>query len=95
MVKHAIEMEDGEEKEALIYGIAYAMKRNYLKFNKDTVSDSTILTDLDEMYEGKFKTEGIDLPHSKSFNIAPAERNTTAVRKKGNNNNSKKKKRRY
>ena len=95
MVKHAIEMEDGEEKEALIYGIAYAMKRNYLKFNKDTVSDSTILTDLDEMSEGKFKTEGIDLPHSKSFNIAPAERNTTAVRKKGNNNNNKKKKRRY
>ena len=97
MVKHAIEMEEGEEKEALVYGIAYAMKRNYLKYNKDTVSDSTILTDLAEISEGKLKTEGIDLPHSKSFNIAPAERNTTVVRKKSNNNhnNNKKKKRRF
>jgi len=97
MVKHAIEMEDGEEKEALVYGIAYAMKRNYLKYNKDTVSDSTILTDLAEISEGKLKTEGIDLPHSKAFNISPAERNTTVVRKKSNNNhnNNKKKKRRF
>jgi hypothetical protein len=93
MVKHAIAMEEGEEKDALIYGIAYAMKRNYLKFNKDTVADSTILADLDEMAEGKFKTEGIELPHTKSFNISPAERNTAAVRKKGNNNNKKKKRR--
>ena len=93
MVKHAIEMEDGEEKEALIYGIAYAMKRNYLKFNKDTVADTTILSDLSELSEGQLKTEGIDLPHAKSFNISPAERKTTAVRKKGNNNNKKKKRR--
>src|SRR6056300_675496 len=95
MVERAVSMEDGEEKEALVYGIAYAMKRNYLKFNKDTVDDKTILGDLVEMSEGKLSVEGIELPHSKSFNIAPAERNTTAVRKKGNNNNNKKKKRRY
>ena len=50
-----------------------------------------------EICEGKLKTEGIDLPHSKSFNISPAERNTTVVRKKSNNNhnNNKKKKRRF
>ena len=64
MVERAVSMEDGEEKEALVYGIAYAMKRNYLKFNKDTVDDKTILADLQELAEGKLKLDGIELPLS-------------------------------
>jgi hypothetical protein len=91
MVQHAVSLEDGEEKEALTYGIAYAMKRNYLKFNKDTVDDKTIIADLQEMAEGKLKTDGIELPHPKAFNISAAERNPLGKKK----TNNKKKKRRF
>jgi len=74
----------------LVYGIAYAMKRNYLKYNKDTVSDATILGDLAEMSEGKLKLDKFDLPHEKAFGITQAER------KQGQNTRKKKnKKRRY
>jgi hypothetical protein len=90
MLGRAVSMEDGEEKEALIHGIAYAMKRNYLKFNKDTVDDKTILADLQEMAEGKLKVEDIELPHPKAFNISAAERNPLGKKK-----NNKKKKRRF
>jgi len=90
MVGRAVSMEDGEEKEALVYGIAYAMKRNYLKFNKDTVDDKTILADLQEMAEGKLNADGIELPHPKAFNISAAERNPLSKKK-----NNKKKKRRF
>jgi len=90
MIAHALTKEDGEEKDALVYGIAYAMKRNYLKYNKDTVSDATILNDLAEMSEGKLKLGEFDLPHEKVFGITQAER------KQGQNNRKKKtKKRRY
>ncbi len=90
MIAHALTKEDGEEKDALVYGIAYAMKRNYLKYNKDTVSDATILGDLAEMSEGKLKLGEFDLPHEKAFGITQAER------KQGQNNRKKKnKKRRY
>jgi hypothetical protein len=83
-------MDQGEEKDALVYGIAYAMKRNYLKYNKDTVSDQTILGDLLEMSEGQLKLGEFDLPNEKSFGITQTER-------KQNHNNRKKKnkKRRY
>tara|TARA_B100001287_G_C22636010_1_gene507600 strand:+ start:110 stop:718 length:609 start_codon:yes stop_codon:yes gene_type:complete len=88
MVERAVSMEDGEEKEALVYGIAYAMKRNYLKFNKDTVDDKTILADLQELAKEKLKLDGIELPHPKAFNISAAERNRLGKKKK-------KKKRRF
>ena len=77
MIAHALTKEDGEEKDALVYGIAYAMKRNYLKYNKDTVSDATILGDLAEMSEGKLKLGEFDLPHEKAFGITQAEQTRT------------------
>lgn len=90
MIAHALTIEDGEEKDALVYGIAYAMKRNYLKYNKDTVSDATIIGDLAEMSEGKLKLGAFDLPNEKAFGITQAER------KQGQNTRKKKnKKRRY
>ena len=90
MIGHALQLDEGEEKDALVYGIAYAMKRNYLKYNKDTVSDATILGDLAEMSEGKLKLDKFDLPHEKAFGITQAER------KQGQNTRKKKnKKRRY
>lgn len=82
MIAHAIGLEEGEEREALVDGIAYAMKRNYLKWNKDTVSDEVILKDLERMSEGKLSTEGIVLPDPKSFNISPNEGATKLFKKR-------------
>lgn len=91
MINHALTFEEGEEKEALVYGIAYAMKRNYLRYNKDTVSDETIMADLSEMSGGKLKLVEFELPHSKTFGITQADRKQQGpVRKKKN-----KQKRRY
>ena len=90
MIQHALGLEEGEERDALVDGIAYAMKRNYLKYNKDTVEDATILADLKEMSEGKLTTDHLQLPHAKTFNITAAEKQQgRAINKK------KKKKRRF
>ena len=47
------EFEDGEEKEALILSIANYLKRSYLTWNRESVSDATIAKHLEEMSDGK------------------------------------------
>jgi len=46
------------------------------------------------MSEGELALTEFELPHTKAFNITPAERNS-GLKKKSQNNNHKKKKRRY
>jgi hypothetical protein len=47
------EFEEGEEKEALILSIANYLKRSYLTWNRESVSDATITKHLEEMSDGK------------------------------------------
>ncbi|MBN1186150.1 MAG: DUF4290 domain-containing protein [Bacteroidales bacterium] len=49
----AVEMEDGEEKNLLIELIANQMKKAYLSWNKDVVSDETIFKDIQKITRGK------------------------------------------
>ena len=51
LINKAAELEEGDEKEALIYMIANQMKRSYLTWNKDSVDDRKILKDLAELSE--------------------------------------------
>ncbi|RZJ67747.1 MAG: DUF4290 domain-containing protein [Flavobacterium sp.] len=53
MINVAIGWEDGEMKDALIVVIANHMKKSYLSWNKDTVTDAVIFEHLYEMSEGK------------------------------------------
>ena len=53
MVKAAIDMEDGELKDILIQLVANHMKKSYLMWNKETVSDEQIFKDLKSISEGK------------------------------------------
>ena len=46
---------EGEEKETLIELIAHQMKRSYLTWNRNTVSDDIILEQFDSLSEGKLK----------------------------------------
>ena len=83
MIAHALTQEVGEERDALVYGIAYAMKRNYLKYNKDTVADETIVKDLSEMSEGQLALNDFELPHSRTFGVVLTEKsNTSPIKKK-------------
>lgn len=53
MIEKAIEMEEGQQKEALKQLIANHMKKSYLIWNQDSVSDEDILRDLNELSDGK------------------------------------------
>ncbi len=53
IIDKTIEMEDGEEKEALILTIANHLKKSYLSWNRDSVNDETIFKHLEELSQGK------------------------------------------
>ena len=60
IIKVAIDIEDEDKREGLYYVIANTMKKNYLKWNKDTIEDETIFNDLLALSNGK-----IDLSKNK------------------------------
>ncbi|MBL4752252.1 MAG: DUF4290 domain-containing protein [Flavobacteriales bacterium] len=55
MVKKAIDYKDGPEKEALITTIANHLKKSYLTWNRDSVEDTKIIDDLNDLSGGKLK----------------------------------------
>lgn len=55
LVAKAIEMEEGEEKSALILAIANLMKKHYLTWNRNSVNDENILEDLKKLGRGKLE----------------------------------------
>ncbi len=68
MIKSALQMDDGAEKEALIHDIANNMKKLYLAWNKGTVDDRVILEHLNVMSDGKLSlSEHLEL--ASTFNI--------------------------
>lgn len=67
MIEAAIEMES-EEQEIMIEQLANHMKKLYLLWNKDSVTDDKIFMDLEEMSDGKLKVpEGLELSDSKAL----------------------------
>lgn len=55
------EMEEGAEKEKMVTAIANHMKKSYLTWNRDAVSDDVILNDLKKISKGILNTENIKL----------------------------------
>ncbi len=53
MLKKALEMEEGEEKEQLIAVLANHMKKSYLTWNREAVDDQQIFSDLKELSGGQ------------------------------------------
>lgn len=52
MIQKATEFPEGEEKTYLIHLLANQMKKSFLTWNKETVDDSKIFLDLDELSSG-------------------------------------------
>ena len=62
MINVALNWEDGDLKNALVYNIANHMKKCFLNWNKDTVQDDVIFNHLLELSDNKLKVRDEDLP---------------------------------
>ena len=68
MIDKAVEMEPGEEKEDLIRMIAHHMKKSYLTWNREAVSDDEILSDLRTLSGGKLEiSNDLKLPETRDI----------------------------
>ena len=62
MINVAVNWEDGDLKNALVYNIANHMKKCFLNWNKDTVQDEVILNHLIELSDNRLEVKEEDLP---------------------------------
>ena len=69
MVQKAVELEEGEEKEFLIRLLANHMKKAYLTWNRENVSDEQIFSDLKELSKGKITLQTEDFKLSETKDI--------------------------
>jgi hypothetical protein len=95
LVEKAVEMEEGEEKEALVVSIANLMKKHYLTWSRNSVDDAQILSDIKRISRGKLSaSEDLELIATKE--IIPRNTNTSTNnsknRKKGKRKSYKPKK---
>lgn len=87
LIEKAIELEPGDEKEALIEVIANNMKKSYNVYNKEHVTDDVIFRHLKELSENRLDLTGIDsLEKSKIYYTNNNNRNN---KNSSNNNNNK------
>lgn len=64
MIKKACEYEEGEERKALVMMIANLMKRMYLTWNRDSVTDEVIFDHLREMSNGRIILKDVQLSNA-------------------------------
>lgn len=91
LIEKAIELEMGDEKEALIEVIANNMKKSYNVYNKEHVTDDVIFRHLKELSENRLDLTGIDsLEKSKIYYTNNNNRNNNNNNNRNNNNNNNK-----
>ena len=84
LIEKAIELEPGEEKDALIQVIANNMKKSYNVYNKEHVQDEVIFRHLKDLSEDRLDLTGIDsLDKSKIYYAS----NRSNKNQKGSQNN--------
>jgi len=67
LIEKAAVYEDEKERELLIKLIANHMKKSYVMWNKDSVTDDKILTDIEELSKGKIKCTEMVLTETKDI----------------------------
>ena len=89
LIEKATEFEEGEEKNALFETIGNQMKKNYITWNKDTVSDEQIFQDMEKLSGGKIKVdrEKVKLTDAKDI-VSKLKKKRNAKKGKNNNNNN-------
>lgn len=81
LIAEAIKMEEGEERNALVKLIANHMKKCYLTWNREVVTDEAIFADLKTLSDGKIIV-GEDLRLSESRDILSKTKKKRPPRKK-------------
>lgn len=93
MVRKATQYPDGEEKDALIATVANQMKKSFLTWNRETVSDDVIFSDLLAIACNRLKIpEGLKLKDSREILRMQAAASNTAGLTNTPNKKTKKKK---
>jgi len=88
LIEKAIELEQGDEKEALIEVIANNMKKSYNVYNKEHVTDDVIFRHLKELSENRLDLTGIDsLEKSKIYYTSNNNNRNNNNNNRNNNNN--------
>lgn len=77
LIEKAIELEPGDEKEALIEVIANNMKKSYNVYNKEHVTDDVIFRHLKELSENRLDLTNIESLEKSKIYYATANRNNT------------------
>ena len=97
LIEKAVEMENGEEKDALIESIANLMKKHYLTWGRSSVDDAQIISDIKRISRGNLEvSDDIELIATKD--ISPrntATSNTGKGRKKQPKRKNYKSKKKY
>ena len=97
MIKKLSEMEEGEEKQALLQLLAVQMKKNLNNWNKEGIEDQKIVDDLREYSNGAITLKVEDLRlndqqrHNNNNNNQRKQNNQNNQRKQNNQNNQRRK----
>tara|TARA_B110000046_G_C13004782_1_gene403866 strand:- start:1557 stop:2228 length:672 start_codon:yes stop_codon:yes gene_type:complete len=89
LIAKAVEMEDEEERQALVKTIACMMKQFYLTFNSTSIEDDMIIDHLAKLSEGKIQLTDVSfLPSTGSILKANGlTKNSNSSNKNSNNKN--------
>lgn len=84
MIKKTTEYEEGPEKDSLIQMLADHMKKCYLTWNKETVSDEKVMADFFELSKGKIDIpENFQLKESKDLIFKKKKQYTNSGKRSG------------
>ena len=89
IIKKAMQLDEGPEKMEMVRMIANYMKRSYLSWNRDSVSDELIVAQLEELSGGKLKlgeNETLIATSELLSAVKSAKRKKSSSKAKENNN---------
>ncbi|PST81974.1 DUF4290 domain-containing protein [Pedobacter yulinensis] len=88
LIERAREIDDPERKAAMVQSIANFMKMAYVTWNKDNVSDETILKDLHDLSGGNLQLqENVNLNKVEFRPVNPRQNNNNQNQNRRQNNN--------
>ena len=88
MIDQALQWEEGDLKEALIYAIANHMKKSYLNWNRETVDDEVIFEHLKELSGGKINLKNKEEDLSEAASLLRGNKKFKNTPKKSTRNNN-------
>lgn len=91
LVASILEMEEGEEKSALIQSTANLMKKHYLSWSRNSVDDKQIIMDLKKVSRGKLELKEEEIQLTATKDIVSRNINSGNSKKKKPNNKRKRK----